>query len=279
MTATDKPYSVRRFKESLTTYGAEASVQRETALRLVCDFMDVLTLLKEKNPEIYKNVFDKILEIGCGTGILTDMILKQIRSTGCVDLSRISYTACDMVYDCERFIRQKTVISELSGFDFICEDAESETFYGRFRDLFSLVLSASAFQWFSDPVSFFLRTGQYLKSGGFFVFSSYGPAMFREVRQLTGLSLNYLSVSRLRSVLKKHFEIEKISENIQKVYFSSACDLLRHLKSTGVNSLDKDFVKKKSIFSFLKSYKNRFYENGQVYLTYHPVTVIARKKS
>ena len=55
----------KRFKKGLKTYNKNAVVQKKMAENLI--------KLIDENTEV-----DSILEIGCGTGVLTDKIIKKI---------------------------------------------------------------------------------------------------------------------------------------------------------------------------------------------------------
>ena len=67
----------KRFSKCITTYDENAKIQKRMAEKL-------FSLLE-------RNDFDKILEIGCGTGLLTKIAVEKLNFR--------TYTANDMVGD------------------------------------------------------------------------------------------------------------------------------------------------------------------------------------
>ena len=74
-----------RFSRKLKSYNNNAKIQCQMAEKL----------FKMIDPVWSKN---SILEIGCGTGLLTELAVKN--------LNFINYTALDIVPDCEKFIKK-----------------------------------------------------------------------------------------------------------------------------------------------------------------------------
>ena len=74
----------KRFSKCITTYDENAKIQKRMAEKL-------FSLLERSN-------FDKILEIGCGTGLLTKIAIDKLNFK--------SYTANDIVEDCKDLIKK-----------------------------------------------------------------------------------------------------------------------------------------------------------------------------
>jgi SAM-dependent methyltransferase len=72
-----------RFAKNLKSYDENAKIQKRMAERLI-------TFVQNKQPK-------KILEIGCGTGFLTQLINKEFKFE--------SFMAIDIVKDCEQYIK------------------------------------------------------------------------------------------------------------------------------------------------------------------------------
>jgi malonyl-CoA O-methyltransferase len=107
----------------------------------------------------------KILEIGCGTGILTGKL------TGLFPHASIS--AIDIA---PGMIKAAGMKNNSPGVIYICGDAEKY----RWDDSFDLVISNAAFQWMNDPRGTVSKYYSLLKPSGGLVFSTFGPGTFRE---------------------------------------------------------------------------------------------------
>lgn len=82
----------------------------------------------------------------------------------------------------------------------------------------------------------------------------------------------------IRVYLKSHFQVIHYEEQILKVQFKSSMDVLKHLKNTGVNGIQKTYWSIKQINNFKAEYEKLFKTESGVCLTYHPVYIIAMKK-
>ena len=60
----NKELIIQRFSKSLTTYNDEAIIQK----KIICKLTEYIKALK------LDNHYDNVLEIGCGTGLLTEKI-------------------------------------------------------------------------------------------------------------------------------------------------------------------------------------------------------------
>jgi malonyl-CoA O-methyltransferase len=252
----DKSLLIRRTSRSRDTYDNNAVVQREMAAHLVEKL-----LLKAGTAE-----FPDVLELGCGTGLLTRQLLEKcrIRQLTLNDISPTFESTSRMAKD-----RQPGL--EIS---FMPGDMESLTF----PDRQDLIISNAVFQWAVDPRALLSRLTGLLKDNGILAMSSFGPANMHEVAQGTGLSLPYMSMHNIKAAMANSYEILGESEYVWTLWFSSAREVLRHLQQMGVNALDSGPWSRARILSFCRDYESAFGQDGQVCLTYHPLSIIARKK-
>ena len=254
--AIDKGILARRFSRSMATYEGAAVVQKEMADRLIA------VLLSASG----RHRFDNVLELGCGTGLLTRQLLEHCR------LSRLVLN--DLVPECERTAararrrKPKVVVRFVPGDMEIVE----------FPDGQDLVVSSAALQWAADLRSLLKRVAGLLRPGGVLALATFGPSNLREVSQLTGLSLRYWSVEEWRAALAEDVEVLSMNEDTRTLWFPSARDVLRHLKQTGVNALDSRQWSPSKIRQFCRTYEAAFGKDGEVPLTYHPVFIVARKR-
>lgn len=159
---------------------------------------------------------------------------------------------------------------------FVPGDAEAIDFPGET----DLITSCSTLQWFNDPGAFFTRCHQALVADGLLAFSTFGATNMHEIRQLTGHGLDYLSVEELQALLSPGFDILHAEEEVISLPFPTPQAVLKHLKQTGVTGTEKRIWTRSRLQSFCKEYTTRFSDAaGNVSLTYHPIYIIARKKT
>lgn len=242
-----------RFRRSMESYDAHAQVQKQVARRLAAMVNERVAATP-----------DRVLEIGCGTGLFTD------------ELKRLYPTARLVVNDlveelCERTAARVGIPPEerLGG------DIEQVSFTG----LFDLIASASTLQWMADPGTLFRKLSDVLMPGGLLIFSTYGKYNLREIRLTTGGGLNYRSQEEIMALLEPCFRVEEIAEEFRLMEFSDPFDILQHLKKTGVNvSGDPSIWTRGRVNAFIREYNRRFCLDGKVTLTFHPLYLVCRKR-
>ncbi|MBN1405891.1 MAG: malonyl-ACP O-methyltransferase BioC [Candidatus Omnitrophica bacterium] len=197
--------------------------------------------------------FISILDIGCGTGILTGLLSRKFpkASIKAVDIS-------DGMIDAavKKFKSGKI--------KFIREDAENM----HFKQQFDLVASNAALQWFGDLSGTLSKYKDFLSPGGMIIFSTFGPKTFCELskalRQIDGAGAkisadNFLKKRMLREILKGIFKKIKIEEKIFRERNHSIEELLNRIKYTGVRGAphtQKHIWTKGRIRKLEKAYRN-----------------------
>ncbi|MGL4992907.1 MAG: malonyl-ACP O-methyltransferase BioC [Bacteroidales bacterium] len=242
----NKELLARRFSKAAATYDQSALAQQEIASHL----WSITSRLLTDTPK-------RILEIGCGTGMLTRIYTKE-----CIE----SNVTLNDIYDSRDFL--PPIYSK-----FIQGDAE-EVDLG---DGYDLILSTSALQWFSDLSTFINKIEQSLKPGGVFAFSTFGPYNYNEMRSVTNSGLDYHTQEELMGMLDR-FDVIRFEERTITHLFGSPIDILRHIKSTGVAGGLGSSWSKGQLTRFVKDYGELSNENGDHPLTYHPYWVVVRKK-
>lgn len=209
----DKSLVGRRFSAARETYRRGASVQRRVAESL---WSRVEPLIEGKRD------FGRIIEVGAGTGVLTELYEMALTCGGCRcsslelwDLaehfgmlpSNASWLTCD-AETCIRSVEPESV---------------------------NLLLSSSTLQWFHSPERFVAEAYRVLRKGGIAAFALYGEGTFSQLRELTGVSLRYPSLAALKAALPADAIIEVGETESISMDFASPKELLRHLRETGVN--------------------------------------------
>lgn len=219
---------IKRFKRSLSTYDDNAQIQEIMATNLI-------SLLPQKT-------FNSILEIGCGTGILTKKCVENLKFT--------NYTANDIVEECQNYTHKiNPNINFLKG-DITTIDLPQK---------YDLIISNAVFQWFDSPNETITKLKQNLSPNGILLFSTFGNKNFYELKEILNISIDYPLTNNIHK------------EEIYELTFPNCHEMLKHIKNTGVNAITEYKLTRKK----LDELNNKFIENyGQVKLTYNPIYVI-----
>lgn len=239
-----------RFRKSVETYDSSAVVQKEMAQRLIDK------ILANCGKE-----FDKVFEFGVGTGFLSKNILNEIGFK--------EYYANDIIEESEFCI--KNIINDAK---FLPGDIEKI----QIKDNFNLILSNAVMQWIVDVDELLLKIKNNLASDGYFAFTTFGEQNFKEIKETTGVSLNYLKSDTLKEKCEKDFEIVYFEENLQTLCFNSPLEVLKHIKYSGTNGIKSQNWTPQKLKDFDGFYRKSFCMGDKVMLTYNPIYVILRAK-
>jgi len=234
----------KQFEKSMDKYNENAVVQRLMAQKLVHALVKIRT------------DFPAVLEIGAGTGMLTEELIKNITYE--------NYYANDLSEKSKKYLDKI-----LPDYTFIAGNAQkikprNIKFSGA-----DLIIANAVFQWFSDLEKTTDRLGQFLNPGGILAFTTFSPQNFKEIKDLTGLALEYKNVKETLKQVQgdMRFEILYLEEFQQTLTFNNPLEILVHMKNTGVNSLTR------WTFKDVKDFCERCQTTT---LTYAPVIIIAK---
>lgn len=249
-----KPDTVRirqRFSRGLATYQDAAVVQKRMAISLS-------EMLKQTTA---RRDFGTVLELGCGTGLLTDAFAASFTWE--------KLYLYDLIDACKNYHEQReNACFQVADINTCVDYPQAD-----------LILSGATFQWVHDIDALLLRLGHALKPGGLLAFTTFAPGNLREVAAITGAGLSYLSEDALSTKLIQAGLNPEVSEEHAMVeLFDSPRDVLAHLKATGVTASSENRVwTKRSLLTFEKHYNIFKTADGRYPLTYTPLICVASK--
>lgn len=251
----DKKTIRLRFARAAATYDQQAVIQQRVAERL-------LALLDRHPPPGPR----RLLEIGCGTGILTAALARRYR----VGLETLY--ANDIVPEFEVPVREKA--GNTANLVFLPGDIETIALPAGL----DLIISSSTLHWLHDLPALLARLHERMTAGGTLCFSVYGPKNLQELREVAGIGLDYASVAGLRKMVGRTFRVLACEEELLSVRFADPRTLLDHLRRTGVNALAPAPWTRKRLDDFTRQYRRRYGGPDGVVLTYHPIYCVAARE-
>lgn len=237
----DKALIQKRFSRKLKIYNENAKIQKQMAEKLSSMLPD-------------NSAFDSILEIGCGTGLLTKLISEKFNFE--------TYIANDIVSDCKEYISKIN-----PSIEFI--EGDIEKFLFETNEKFDLIISNASIQWIENLEDFVKKLVAKLSPNGILLFSIFGVENFREIFFVLGKTLKYYSKNELLEMFK-NFETA-VEEEVRIMAFKSPKDVLKHIQNTGVNAITTEVWTKKNLSEFEDGYNN--FCSGKPTLTYNPVYI------
>ncbi|WKZ32158.1 MAG: methyltransferase domain-containing protein [Thermodesulfobacteriota bacterium] len=260
----DKSAVRRSFSRAASTYDEFADFQYETANK-------VSAALRELLPEGGIGKGMSVLDIGCGTGSLAELILS------CLPGARVF--GCDLAFPMLRRAGEKLGqrLTGLAGAD--CEALP-------FRDsTFDCAASSLTYQWAGDLSSAFAEACRVLKPGGLFAISTLGPGTLSELRECypgyRGLEFK-ASDEVTNEAERAGLEIISADKRIVKKAYKDFYELLRTLKHIGAApplERGKGLAPVRELREAGAAYARKFPADGQgVTASYGLIIITARKK-
>lgn len=209
---------LRTFSRAAATYDAHADVQVEVARELL--------------DRIRGRRFERILEVGCGTGLYTQFLAEAFPAAQieAVDISETMLQVAILKVAASPRIR------------FVL--AEGETPPRSCRGGYDLVTSSGTFQWFQDLEGAFQSYDRLMVPKGLLAFSAFGPETLKELNAALNEALGccvalparaFRDLAAWKSLLARIFGHVEGEERVLGRRYPDLISLLRRLKGTGVN--------------------------------------------
>lgn len=254
-------YKVRRnFDRAAVTYDAAAVLQQEVATRTLERF------------DFIKQQPHSILDLGCGTGLLTLGLMQRFAKAtiSALDLAPGMLSVLKGKIPLRRRISNRPKL--------ICADAEQLPIKDNSYDL---VVSGLTLQWCNQPDQVFSEVMRVLKPGGLFMFTTFGPDTLKELRECWSKVDDYSHVSTfldmhdLGDALMRHQYAEPVmdAERLCLTY-KDVRQLLQELKCIGANNVtagcNKKLTAKSRLLALEKAYEG-YRDQGLIPASYEIV--------
>lgn len=247
----DKERAAGRFDSGRETYDANSPVQQ--------------AIVEAITDDIYRNRIDRqlsaagatCLEIGCGTGSLTRR-LAAMMPHGFLYMWDISNQAPEGV-DTSHFT---SCDAELR----ICRTP---------AERFDAIATASTIQWFNSPRRFIRECHRVLRPGGVLIVTGFVRGNMRELTAASGVTLTVPDERQWEAMIPQGFETVSRETADYDLEFDNPADVLRHLRLSGVNGLDRG-SRTISGMSIIRRYPRML--DGRCHLSYRTIRLILRKK-
>jgi len=217
----DKEKLKKRFSDQAKMYDAFAQVQKEMAKQLLSKI--------EEGHSIHS-----ILEVGCGTGYLTQLLIDLFPEA--------DITGLDIA---EGMINQaRKRFTGNSRLKLVCADVEAfET-----DEHYDLIISNAAFQWLNHPGDTVNRLRSYLTLTGQLAFTTFGERTFHELYESheqavaelnichNHIGIQFNNTYTWQAWCKEAGMEARLDEEELIEYFPSSRDFLHSVKKIGANS-------------------------------------------
>ncbi|MEW6517541.1 MAG: methyltransferase domain-containing protein [candidate division FCPU426 bacterium] len=248
----DKTLIQTRFRRALDHYDQHAGVQADAAKRLV-DL--VLSRLGAE--------FPRVLEVGCGTGLLTRRLIASLRMQ--------TLYANDLVPECG----QRLPAVQTPRLVFLPGDAEAAAEWPPELDL---AVSNAAFQWLQNPAALLASLAAALRPGAGLAFAVFGPGHCRELRDTLGVGLDYLGPAQWQELAGRDFEFLFAEEEERALVFTGPREVLRHLRGLGATGLAGWRWRKESLRAWETEYRRAHAAPGGVRLSQRILYLVFKKR-
>jgi len=256
----------RNFARRAWSYDRHACMQRLMAHYLVAQATPPLAQAR------------RILEIGCGTGYLTQL-LRQANS-------QARLTSLDL--DAALVASARCRLGPKAGVDWLVADGENPL-----GGNYDLIIANAAFQWFIRPGETLAAYYRNLVAGGVLAFSTLGPGTFQELAQALAQAARTLSLPAAPLIPaqgfadrdtwtdllnRAGFKTARLTRQILTAAFPSVPEFLRALQATGAtNPLPRRFSPR-LLTALISAYEDLYGQDGLIPVSYEMIWAAADKE-
>lgn len=244
------------FNRASSQYDNHAFLQKEIAIRL------------DSKLEVISGNADVVLDLGAGTGLLSQNLLKRFDNSQliCLDFAQESLKSNPAKYK-------------------LCADANHLPLA---NESVNIVISNLMLQWCPDTKQLFSECFRVLKNDGLLLFSSFGPDTLKELKKSWSVVDNAPHVNTFidmhdigDQLLQNGFQSPVMEMETLTLTYQTVTDLLKDLKAIGAQTVEarsKSLMGKDKFQSMIKMYES-YRTNGKLPATYEAVYGHAWKKT
>ena len=257
----DKHRLRHNFGRQAAQYDRYALVQRRLAEQLV------QSLAQQPGK------FARILEIGCGTGYLTEL-LRQAFPDALI-------TAIDLAPAALQAARTRLVAAE--GIEWLAADGEQVV-----PGQFDLITASSVFQWFTQARQACRLYWEHLNPGGLLAFTTLGPLTFQELAasfshagaRFPELTLPLIPAQNFAPgqewagfMQQAGFANITLQEELWLEGYPDLWAFLRAVRGMGATSTRPVFLPRRLLTAVVSHYESCFRRNGTIQVSYEIISV------
>jgi malonyl-CoA O-methyltransferase len=261
----DKPRIRQSFADAAATYDQAAALQRSSALELI----------RQAEKE---DIRGTVLDLGCGTGNLTGLLLAAGRQPDTL----IALDIAPSMLDAARY-KLNARFDSNPALHYVCADAERLPFASHSLDG---VYSNLALQWCERLDQVLADLKRILKAGSPLVFSTFGPQTLRELKSawaevddLPHVNTFHSEPELMRLLQAAGFSDCRVRQTRHVPRYASAVDLMRELKQIGAHNAHlarpKSLTGKARMQAMIAAYE-RHRTGGSLPATFEILLVAAR---
>jgi malonyl-CoA O-methyltransferase len=261
----DKPRIRQSFGAASRTYDQAAALQRRSA-------SDLMRPIEEAG------IHGTVLDLGCGTGNLTGLLLAALARPEAVIALDIAPAMLDAARD-----KLGRSLNTGSRIDYVCADAECLPFANASLDG---VYSNLALQWCDRLDRVLTGLKRIMKPGSPLIFSTFGPQTLNELKNawaeaddLPHVNAFHTERELLRLLQTAGFSACRIRHSLHTPRYASVADLMRELKAIGARNAHlarpKQLTGKARMQAMCRAYE-RHRAEGSLPATFEILQVSAR---
>jgi malonyl-CoA O-methyltransferase len=262
---THKQAIQRNFARRGASYDRHARIQQWMAAELLRGCREALLLAR------------RILEVGCGTGHVTEL-LRQANP-------HAALVALDL--EVSLLQRARSRLGRDTGVQFVAADGESFT-----GGSYDLIVSNSVFQWFILPEETMREYYRMLRPGGCLAFAILGPATFQELAASFQEAAGALPLAESPEVAAVSFSSEEkwqrflanagfqevaLQREVRTETHPTVQDFLRALQATGATNPTPRPLSPRLFRHMANIYHEAYGMNGSIPVTYEVIWAFAQK--
>lgn len=245
------------FERAADSYDAAAVLQREVGDRL----LERLAYVKMQ-PQ-------RVLDIGCGTGVLTEQLLQHYKKATVLGVDLAESMARRTAQRGGWFRKPKTLSADASALPFAAASMD-------------MLVSNLMLQWCNDLPQAFTEWGRVLRPDGLVMFATFGPDTLKELRAAWQQVDGHSHVSQFvdmhdvgDALLQAGFRDPVMDMERITLTYDAVPDLLRDLKAIGANNATagraRGLTGKARMQAFYQAYEHFKHDDGQYPASYEVV--------